>query len=337
MKKGIFTVLAMILLVAGCATTAHGPLDDYNAGNYQKAFQGFLPLAQQGDRIAEYHVGYMYEHGQGVKKDYVTALSWLKKSADVGYADAQFETGYMYDNGLGIAQDYQEAYRWYKEAADQGNTMAINNIGWMCQQGNGVPRDYKRAMEWYLKASKRGNGTASTNIGQMYLNGFGVPQDQAEGIKWYKTASDQGDIWADLFLANAYLHGKYGVSRSVTTWEFFLKRIREQRAKDWQQLVEIIHEVINARKFYPEPLVKYKVSGTVYIGFDYQYTRPFNITVEKSSGIRMLDDVAWVAVKRSVFPAPPAPLKKKVHFVVPMTYTLQAFSAGGQALTKKRQ
>ena len=49
--------------------------------------------------------------------DYATALKEWKPLAEQGDVDAQYHLGVMYDNGDGVSQDYKEAVRWYTLAA----------------------------------------------------------------------------------------------------------------------------------------------------------------------------------------------------------------------------
>jgi hypothetical protein len=55
----------------------------------------------------------MYDDGQGVAQDDVTAVSWYRQAAEQGYASAQNNLGLMYSQGQGVAQDYVQAYKWY--------------------------------------------------------------------------------------------------------------------------------------------------------------------------------------------------------------------------------
>jgi|GEM_PF-2189347 len=58
----------------------------YGVQDYQKAFQLFSQLADTHDYTeAQFCLGRMYEHGQGVPQDYDIALSWYKKAASKGH------------------------------------------------------------------------------------------------------------------------------------------------------------------------------------------------------------------------------------------------------------
>ena len=78
-------------------------------------------LADAGDAEAQVELGVRYEHGRGVGKDYVVAVSWFRRAAEQGYAPGQVALGFMYSAGRGVVQDYAEAVRWERRAAEQGN------------------------------------------------------------------------------------------------------------------------------------------------------------------------------------------------------------------------
>jgi uncharacterized protein len=81
---------------------------------------GRRPLVEQGDAKAQYILGLMYLNGQGVPRDYATALSWLRKAAEQGYADAQNFLGQMYAGGYFVPQDYVIAHMWFDLAVASG-------------------------------------------------------------------------------------------------------------------------------------------------------------------------------------------------------------------------
>ena len=87
-------------------------------------------------------------------------LDTLRERAEQGDAIAQFNLGVMYDNGRGVTQDYARAIAWYKKAAEQGNASAQFNLGLMYAKGRGVPQDYVRAHMWWNLAAALGDEDA---------------------------------------------------------------------------------------------------------------------------------------------------------------------------------
>jgi TPR repeat protein len=97
--------------------------------------------------------------------DYATANWLLRPLADQGDAIAQYDLGFMYDTGHGVMQNYDEAMRWYRLAANQGNALAQFNLGFMYANGHGVPQDYAEAAKWYLLSAKQGCTWAQFYLG----------------------------------------------------------------------------------------------------------------------------------------------------------------------------
>ena len=78
-------------------------------------------LADAGNAEGEYHLGVLFENGQGTTQNYAAAALWYRAAAEQGLAVAQYSLGYMYERGLGVAQDNVQAHLWYNLAAAQGN------------------------------------------------------------------------------------------------------------------------------------------------------------------------------------------------------------------------
>src|SRR5271166_6286743 len=119
-------LVALLMALSGAAIG--GPLEDgvkaSDRGDYSTALQLWLPLANQGDAVAQYLVGGLYNWGLGVPVDYAEAMKWFHEAADQGNALAQFQVGVAYAGGQGVPEDQAEALKWFHEAADQGNALA---------------------------------------------------------------------------------------------------------------------------------------------------------------------------------------------------------------------
>ena len=87
------TVLLLTLILSSCASVRstqelqRGKMN-FEAGYYREAFHQLLPLASEGNKEAQYAVGYMYYYGYGVSLDTETGTFWIKKSADQHYPQA---------------------------------------------------------------------------------------------------------------------------------------------------------------------------------------------------------------------------------------------------------
>jgi hypothetical protein len=88
----------------------------YKNAMYGDAIRYYYELAQQGDAFAQYRVGFMYLHGEGINSDICESTRWFDKSARSGNSFAQFEMSNAYYEGYGIKRDPIKAYFWVREA-----------------------------------------------------------------------------------------------------------------------------------------------------------------------------------------------------------------------------
>ena len=98
-----------------------------NKGDYQTTFKEMKPLAEQGDAVAQYNLGIMYDKGKGVAQNYTQAVAWYKKAAAQGFASAQYNLALMYAKGQGVPQNYKIAYILFNLAASNGDADATQN------------------------------------------------------------------------------------------------------------------------------------------------------------------------------------------------------------------
>ena len=151
---------ALFVLVTTAVAAHAGPLEDANAaherGDDETAIRLIRPLADQGNAIAEFDLGMMYDSGLGVPQDYAEAAKWYRRAGDQGYAEAQLSLGVRYHWGRGVPQDDAEAMKWYRLAASQGHVGAQYNIGLAFANGFGVAQNFVEAMKWYRPGGRPG-------------------------------------------------------------------------------------------------------------------------------------------------------------------------------------
>jgi TPR repeat protein len=90
MKKIAIIVVGLLILTA-CASTASQDKQDlavakgnFAVKNYELAYNHLLPLAQKGNKDAQYALGYLYYYGYGVTRDQKLAMEWINKAAAAG-------------------------------------------------------------------------------------------------------------------------------------------------------------------------------------------------------------------------------------------------------------
>jgi TPR repeat protein len=55
----------------------------YDSKDYATAAQLWLPLADHGDAMAQFYLGWLYEEGMGVPRNYAEAAKWYRLSAEL--------------------------------------------------------------------------------------------------------------------------------------------------------------------------------------------------------------------------------------------------------------
>jgi TPR repeat protein len=89
----------------------------FNRRDYRLASQVFIPLAERGDAAAQTYLGYMFETGRGVPRNYTEAAMWYRRAAEQGDSLAQYSLGLLYDSGFGVPRDIVEAAKWLELSA----------------------------------------------------------------------------------------------------------------------------------------------------------------------------------------------------------------------------
>ena len=125
LAAGLFVCLIAAPLGAAPADSQfRSGLSAYNGGDYLKALEIWLPLAQQEDAPSQAGVGFIYHRGLGVDVDNQKAFYWLHKAAEHGQPEGQMMLGSLYFYGQGVGQSYVQAYAWCDLAQDGGNADA---------------------------------------------------------------------------------------------------------------------------------------------------------------------------------------------------------------------
>ncbi|MGI9214432.1 MAG: tetratricopeptide repeat protein, partial [Gammaproteobacteria bacterium] len=212
--------------------------------NYTMALEYYKNAASQNDAKAQNSLGLMYENAYGVPKDINIAIEWYKKSANQGYPEAQYNLGYIYECGNGVPEDMVLAAKWYEKAAAQGHADSQYHLGLMYENGDGIPEDMELALKFYEKSAVQGNVDAQYRLGLMYENGYEVPIDTKLAAHWYEKAANQGNIDAQYHLGLMYENGR-GVVKNNSLAKILYQRSAAQGNTNAQEILNkgiLIHE-----------------------------------------------------------------------------------------------
>jgi len=237
----------------------------YNQGDYQGALTHWRPLADQGDRRAQYNLGVMYERGHGVTQDsaqatalwkqaatsglvwaqhnlglalvsldsenpeYDAGVKWLIRASDQGFAQSQYALAEIYAHGQGVERNQARAIRLYQTAAQQGLAEAQYKLGRLYRDGDGVETDLPAAIKWLELAAQNGSPAAQNSLGRHYADGLGVDQDDIEALKWIALSAQQ----------------KY--SEALDNKRIMTQRMSEEQIREAKKRIELWNQKQNSR------------------------------------------------------------------------------------------
>ena len=159
-------------------------VEHYGKKEYAEAVTYFRRSADLGNMDAQNYLGVCCKNGWGITKDAAEAAKWFRKAAEQGDQYGQYNLAACYKDGNGVAKDREEARKWFEKAAEQGMIDAQVEMYYFT---NG-----KEAVRWIRMAAERNDANAQWLLGHSYEYGLGVPLSNDEAIKWYRKAAEQG-------------------------------------------------------------------------------------------------------------------------------------------------
>ncbi len=94
--------------------------------DYERAALLFRELAEDGNAVAQFALGAMFQNGQGVQRNYMEAVKWYQKSAMGNCPDGQYLLGLALKEGSGVPRDRIEAFKWL-QLASEGNKKYVES------------------------------------------------------------------------------------------------------------------------------------------------------------------------------------------------------------------
>lgn len=183
------------------AAVGLGFIYDTVDNNYQHAREHYQYAADQGNVIAAYNLGLLYERGEGYGVDLEKAEKLYLDAAAKGYTQAMVQLAGIYLSAPGRLNDVDKAVEWYQKAAEKGNREALYQLGLMSETGVGMRLDNDAAIRYYQQSSAHGDNKATLALARFYQYGVGANQDVAKASQLYTTLSEQGNPYAQYQLA----------------------------------------------------------------------------------------------------------------------------------------
>jgi TPR repeat protein len=191
--------------------------DAYKRGDYSEAANRFRKISEEGNIVADWYLGYMYQLGRGVPQDDARAFSYFSRVADAFdpdeprdtrlriMIDAIVKVAEYYRTGMvpaGIPQNLDRATTLFKLAASYGHPEAQYWLGMMSL--NGKRQRITTGLQWLLSASKKRFAPAEAKLGELYWEGLIVKQDRTRALMWYMLAQETAEPEKDRGILDRY-------------------------------------------------------------------------------------------------------------------------------------
>jgi uncharacterized protein len=115
MRKWILAALLLTPWLAWAGTDE--AIEAYRTGDYAGAMTQFKALAAEGDAVAMYYTGILYDRGYGVPVDRVEAAKWFAMGAARGDSLSAYHYGKLHETGKGVPKDPVTAHLWLSVSA----------------------------------------------------------------------------------------------------------------------------------------------------------------------------------------------------------------------------
>jgi TPR repeat protein len=163
------------MLLVGIQASAADSLDD--SVGYQ-----IRAAAEQGSINDEYHLGLMYQSGNGAQRDDVEAFKWFHKAAIQQHIDAEAKVCAMYISGVGVVKDERDSFGQLMVGMAYSHSLY------------GIKQNLAEAVKWYRRAAANGVAAAQANLGYAYALGMGgLEKDYVQADMWATLAEEQND------------------------------------------------------------------------------------------------------------------------------------------------
>jgi TPR repeat protein len=235
----MLAALLMLVSIPGAAYAA--PLEDaqeaYRKGDYATAIPIYRSLAEKGNVSAQKRLGFIYESGAGLKRDWVESAKWFSKAADGGDESAVFVLSFLgrYWRDRAGANATPIIYELVEKVAKSGFAVAQFSLGVMYYpigdpSFDATKGNLAQALVWYRRAAEQGDVDAQIALGLAYAQGIGVVQDYIEADKWFNIAASRADS-ADELADIATRHNKLAHMMTSSQIAEAQKLARKWRAK----------------------------------------------------------------------------------------------------------
>ncbi len=128
----------------------------YGQKRYEQAAALYNRACTAGSMNGCASLGYLFQLGEGVARDYARALDLDSKACKAASSFACGDLGELYSEGLGVAQNDPLAFSLESKACDAGDAYGCNNLGGRYRYGAGTSIDLDKARQYYARSCQLG-------------------------------------------------------------------------------------------------------------------------------------------------------------------------------------
>ena len=206
---------------------------DKNGENYNPEFavKLFTEAANGGIAVAKYKLGKMLLNGDGVEKDIVKAVEWLKQAALEENEFAEYALGRLYLKGAEVEKNDVVAEEYLLKAAKHGNKYAEYILGKEYLRGENFPKDVQKAIDYLKRAAEKGLNFAEYELGKIYLFGNDIPKDTETALEYLKSAAASGNEYAQALLVQRELFQKQSINLAIGRISAYLVKTLQEKTE----------------------------------------------------------------------------------------------------------
>ena len=206
---------------------------DKNGENYNPEFavKLFTEAANGGITVAKYKLGKMFLNGDGVEKDIVKAVEWLKQAALEENEFAEYALGRLYLQGEEVEKDTVAAEDYLLKAVKHGNKYAEYVLGKEYLRGKNFPKDVEKAIDYLKHSAGKNFDFAEYTLGRIYLFGLGVEKDLPLAMEYLRSAAARGNEYAAEVIKQKELWDKQSISLCISRLFKYLCGVLQEKAE----------------------------------------------------------------------------------------------------------
>jgi TPR repeat protein len=182
--------------------------------------------AFEGTPESQFNLGFRYNKGDAVARDYDAAIYWYRRASAGGNSGSFNNMGSIYsDQETGMFDEFQ-AVQCFQRAADLGCEVGMYNFADYLINGIGVRKNVKRAIKMLEASAALDYCPAMTKLGDLHHTGEFVELDYAEAFRWYSEAASHE--YASGYFGLGLLYGEgLGVTEDLDLAKSYFEKAAE--------------------------------------------------------------------------------------------------------------